>query len=790
MVKLFFNPHARMRHWLATAPGHVERAGSGGALHRETSTHGADSLAFRKRGSRIGATGMVLAALALAPAGCAVAADFDPLFAGTDDFGDVGLLQTPTARMRQEGEFGLGVSTVRPYNQIHFFLQPLPWLELAARYTDVTNRPYSTDPSFSGDQHYKDKSADLKLRLLDEGQYRPSIAVGLQDLGGTGLFSSEYLVSSYHWYDFDFSFGLGWGRLGSAGGIYNPFRVLSSHFDKSHYNNSTSAGGVGAGRLFTGSTIGPFGGVEWNTPLPGLALRLEYDGNDYQHEGLGDDQHQSSPLNVGLAYRGIKGLDFGVGFERGNLVTARFAIYTNLQTLRGVAKTADPGLPPLPKNPPPPDPQAPAATATATAAATAAASAPPAATPGADEEQRNAFVLQLRQALKEQGFTFIAADYDSYSAEVRLWLSQNKYRNPDKAVGRTARVLCATAPAEISKFTLVFVDAGVENYRAEVYRDSFERAARQNDLDQALNAIVLRGPGDGYNGAQYYDATRLPQFSWSTGPAIRQSVGSPGTFYAGQLYWKLSAGLQITDHLNLSGAAGFNIVNNFSDLRNEPESSLPHVRSDIVRYLQDGKDGLIRLAADYAWSPYPDWYHRLSAGIFEEMYGGVATELLYRPYGSSWAVAVDVNRVKKRGYGETFDFLPYTVTTGHATLYYKPGFYNLLIKLSGGQYLAGDRGGTIDISRQFDSGVTVGVFATKTNVSAAQFGEGSFDKGVYISLPLDLFFASSTRREAGFTFRPLTRDGGQMVYDGPELYYSLRDGQPDGFARQAAEIFK
>jgi len=86
--------------------------------------------------------------------------------------------------------------------------------------------------------------------------------------------------------------------------------------------------------------------------------------------------------------------------------------------------------------------------------------------------------------------------------------------------------------------------------------------------------------------------------------------------------------------------------------------------------------------------------------------------------------------------------------------------------------------------------VRVGVFATKTNVSAAQFGEGSFDKGLYITLPLDLFFAKSTRREAGFTFRPLTRDGGQMVYDGPELYDTVKDGQPEDFSRGATELLK
>jgi len=733
----------------------------------------------------------VVAVVCLAGSAPARAADFDSLFAGSNDFGDVGLLQTPTARMRGDGEFGVGISTVRPVNQIDLFAQLLPWLETSFHYVDITNRLYSQDPSFSGSQHYKHRGIDAKFRLLNEGPWWPSVAIGGQDIGGTGLFSSEYLVSSYHWYDVDFSFGLGWGRLGARGGIRNPFALVSGHFDKDRFaGNDSPAGGLNSGRLFSGHDIGPFGGLEWRTPINGLALRLEYDGNDYKHEALGDNQKVNSPINFGLAYRGLPGLDLGVGVERGNIVMGRFTIYTDFQKLRGVAKTADP-LPEAVQRPAAEQPEAPAAHAQGVVPdAALAAPAAPAVVLETSVEDRHQFVIKLRETLKQQGFSLIALDYLDYSREIRVWLSQDKFRNPAKASGRAARVLAALAPTEISRFELVFVDRGMESYRVDVSRPEFAAAASTDDRDAALASFVVKGPGDGYSGAEYYDATRLPKFSWDTGPAVRQSVGGPDTFYAGQLYWKLATALAVTDHLNLTGVAGFNIVNNFDQIKLQSNSTLPHVRSDIVKYLQQGKNGLINLEADYTWSPLPDVYHRMSAGIFEEMYGGVATELLYRPYGRSWAVALDVNRVKKRGFDEQFDFLPYTVTTGHATLYYKPGFYNLLFKISAGQYLAKDKGGTVDVSREFDSGVRIGVFATKTNVSAAQFGEGSFDKGFYISLPLDLFFAKSTRREAGFTFRPLTRDGGQMVYDGPELYFTVKDGQPEDFARGASELLK
>ena len=55
--------------------------------------------------------------------------------------------------------------------------------------------------------------------------------------------------------------------------------------------------------------------------------------------------------------------------------------------------------------------------------------------------------------------------------------------------------------------------------------------------------------------------------------------------------------------------------------------------------------------------------------------------------------------------------------------------YQMRTSLLVGKYLAGDKGATFDISRRFNSGFTLGIFASKTNLSAEEFGEGSFDKG-------------------------------------------------------------
>src|SRR5471030_2327570 len=74
------------------------------------------------------------------------------------------------------------------------------------------------------------------------------------------------------------------------------------------------------------------------------------------------------------------------------------------------------------------------------------------------------------------------------------------------------------------------------------------------------------------------------------------------------------------------------------------------------------------------------------------------------------------------------------------------------------------------MSRVFQNGVKLGAFFTKTNVSAAQFGEGSFDKGVFLSVPFDTFLTRSSTGVANVVWKPLTRDGGAKLSRRVELY--------------------
>ncbi|NDH54553.1 MAG: hypothetical protein EBY24_21860, partial [Betaproteobacteria bacterium] len=112
-----------------------------------------------------------------------------------NDWGVIGLLQTPTARMAPAGEARFTYSHVYPYTRLNTMLQPLDWLEAGFRYTQIGNRLYGS-ADVSGKQALIDKSIDFKVRLLKETSTLPQVAIGITDIGGTGLFSSEYLVAN------------------------------------------------------------------------------------------------------------------------------------------------------------------------------------------------------------------------------------------------------------------------------------------------------------------------------------------------------------------------------------------------------------------------------------------------------------------------------------------------------------------------------------------------------------------------------------------------------------------
>ena len=171
-----------------------------------------------------------------------------------------------------------------------------------------------------------------------------------------------------------------------------------------------------------------------------------------------------------------------------------------------------------------------------------------------------------------------------------------------------------------------------------------------------------------------------------------------------------------------------------------------------------------------------------SAGILEEMFNGFGLEYLYFDNNNNYAIGFDLFKVRKRDYSMRFGMQDYENITGSVNYYYRN--YNILpfdLKISYGEYLAGDEGFTIDFSRSFINGMKFGVFASFTDVSTEDFGEGSFDKGIYFNIPI-------YGNLINYTWRPLTKDPGAKLIRKHTLHDLLIKFKPYNYNDESCDI--
>jgi membrane-associated phospholipid phosphatase len=243
----------------------------------------------------------------------------------------------------------------------------------------------------------------------------------------------------------------------------------------------------------------------------------------------------------------------------------------------------------------------------------------------------------------------------------------------------------------------------------------------------------------------------------------KQSFGGPDGFLLYQIGAKADGNWHIRPDTWLTGELDARVLDNYSKFKVDGPSNLPRVRTDVRQYVESSRVTMPLLQLTHVGRLSNDQYYSVYGGMLESMYGGVGAEWLYRPWGSPVALGVDANVVRQRGYNQDFSFRSYQVGTGHLTLYWDTGISDIQTNLSVGKYLAGDIGATIDISRVFSNGVQMGAWMTKTNVSAEQFGEGSFDKGIYVKIPFDAMLLTSSGSIANLVWHPLLRDGGARL---------------------------
>jgi hypothetical protein len=575
---------------------------------------------------------------------------------------------------------------------------------------------------------------------LTESSILPQIALGIRDVGGTGLFGSEYLVLSKNLKrNIDLTMGIGWGKLSGYGNLKNPLTYISQRFKNREIDQGL--GGKVSTASFLSGDIGLFGGIEYTLPrFHGLKVKLEIDGTDYLSEGPLPIK-QSSKLNFGVVYPITKGFHTKFSFTKGNTVNFGFSYNVNFlsKNPRNLVKEKNISVP----------------NNEIVRSITA----------RSEQNLNKASLLYLRQ----RGYSLQKTNISSDTLEVVY--SQSKYRSPSLAAGRAVNILDEISPDNIKNFIVSEVNGGIGMYTLKIDRDSYKRYKAFNAPEVAINVAEIDGFKFVESDYQFNPEIRYPAYFASLSPDLRSQIGGPDGFYFGDLKISMDSEVLFSRNLSLIGVFSYGIYDNMDTLKLGSDSVLPRVRTDIVQYLKQSREFSVRrLQLNHYSQLSKSNFLKISGGIFESMFGGIGFEYLYRPFNKSYGISIEAWDVMQREYDQMFEFKDYRTITGHATFYYHHDKSNILFKIKGGRYLAKDSGFTFDASRIFRSGYRVGAFFSLTDISFEEFGEGSFDKGFYFWIPLDLFSGRYFRRTWGWGLKPVTRDGAQSLVHGYPLW--------------------
>ena len=310
-------------------------------------------------------------------------------------------------------------------------------------------------------------------------------------------------------------------------------------------------------------------------------------------------------------------------------------------------------------------------------------------------------------------------------------------------------------------------------------RENVNKAIFESDLDVEKVITKYRVAGlktysdsdqlvkneDSYN--EIYEKNTKPFLNYSPELVLRPFIAGREGFLKFALLAELNTQYVFNDNLFWTTNLKYALWQNFDELYVPAVNTYPYpVRSDIKDYLNNFKNNIIlgRSQIDFYKSFSDDHHIQISAGVFEEMFSGYGIEYLWNKSDLPVALGFEVFEAFKRDYDLQFGLSDYANVTGHINLYFENKFMiPFSLHLSYGEYLAGDKGYTFDISRRFRNGVSMGAFITRTNVTSEQFGEGSFDKGVYFTIPLSGNWFS-------YLWKPLTKDPGSKLNRNISIY--------------------
>lgn len=679
-------------------------------------------------------------------------------------YGTPGLIDMPSADTAPDATLSATYSNFAGTSRNTLTFQVTPRLTASFRYTaikDLYLRGWDRDT-------YYDRSFDMQYLLVRETDRLPAVSIGLRDFIGTGLYGSEYIVASKNVSPrLRLTGGVGWGRLGSYGAMGStgtrPTEVIGE-------------GGIPTyDRWFRGD-FAAFGGVAWKA-TDQLTLKAEYSTDAYNTEqqsgtnsgvSYGPVFERKSPWNFGIDYRMRSGAQLSLYSLYGTEIGALVTVHSNPHRAAYPSGSEQAPWPVKPRS--------------------------------ASERRDlgwqtntnlvNSLPLNLRRSLESQGLRYEGMDLTATKATLRL--GNSRYGDEPEAIGRAARAMSRVLPGSVETFVIVPVVGGMAMSAITLRRSDLERLENA-PADQMLARVSIQ---EGFGQAPAREGGIEKRLSWGIAPYMDLSVFDPDNPVRADLGIRAKASYQISPSLVLSGSITKKLSGNLDSVTREVPSGLPRVRTDYAEYSRQGDPALEYLTLAHYGRPGKNLYSRVTMGYLEAMYAGVSGEVLWKPVGSRLALGAELNWVRPRDFDQLFDLRSNVTSSGtipelngHVSAYYDfgNGFHG---QLDVGRYLAGDIGATVSLDREFANGWRVGAYATFTDAQIDDFGEGSFDKGLRLTVPFGWAFGKPSRNSNSIAIQSLTRDGGARLNVNDRLYPMVRDYHQPELAREWGRFWR
>lgn len=658
--------------------------------------------------------------------------------------GPAGLNTIPTARMADPGTVTASVSTFGPYAHAAVSAQFAPALSFTLRRSGEISGKGSGGAEEGGRRPWP--ALDLKLRLVSESAHVPEISVGADAAFGERRTASEYLVASKRVGAFNLTAGIGWGRMGESGEVANPLRLLGGHFAKDRKAATDNGAGNGPADWLTGHRAGLFGGIEYFPSfLDNASLKLDWSSGRWRAEkALIPGFDAPAPWSVGARWSPLPWLDLGAGAAGGGVFMARASVRTNAKSWHDLPFSAARAGPLL----------------------------------------DDTALYDPRADEKRAGVNLELASLTSFPAQAGLALRSLLLR---KSMERS----------ESLSLTPTFY--GFRGPRLTLPRDAVEKAlsgtgtASAEELwrsarfetqgDEAMTAPAAAGPSLLRTIQLQLDARASlsePDAGVLHRTALIVQTRRPLLPRMGIL-WGTSTRLSLTD-----------TSDRLNGLREKPEGGA----SVLPGRFGAGAFAGLRISMQdlfFGWTgtPAPGLYAMAVAGYVEEMYAGGGGEILWRPFGRTFALGIEGWGVVRRDPNTILaqGLLPGAGASGFLKGWYEIPGTDLTASLRAGRYLAGDIGATLGLATEFRGGARVEGWVTATNLR----DRDAWDEDLPLSAGLRLILPFGGRvipagSAARLALEPMGRRAGAAVENPLPLYEATEPLSWRGIARDWPEI--